>query len=180
MSVQSENIPRNFFANNIQFKDTQQGKYERQCVLSDEDLRSRASQWVRENAFKKGKSNMTSPMFCEYVNNDLLLVHHLSQHFPRTISLYTAVHWLHQLGFKPVSHKKGVYIDGHKREDVVKHRKEFLTNVKQLQETQQPPPSCGGTPSRYNLLLLSLASSLHLYSIHFLPRTTEEACHDLS
>ena len=106
MSVQSENIPRNFFANNIQFKDTQQGKYERQCVLSDEDLRSRASQWVRENAFKKGKSNMTSPMFCEYVNNDLLLVHHLSQHFPRTISLYTAVHWLHQLGFKPVSHKK--------------------------------------------------------------------------
>ena len=29
-------------------------------------------------------------------------------------------------GSKPVSQKKGVYIDGHEREDVVRHRKTFL------------------------------------------------------
>ena len=62
--------------------------------------------WVRENAFKKGEPNMTSAMFCEYVNNHLLPNHHLVHQFPRTISLRTAVRWLHQLGFKPVSHKK--------------------------------------------------------------------------
>ena len=72
---------KEFFENNMKFKDAQQGKYERQCVLSDEDLRSQASQWNRENVFKKGESNMTSAMFCEYVNNHLLPNHHLLPHF---------------------------------------------------------------------------------------------------
>jgi hypothetical protein len=88
---------KKLFANNMQFKDTQQGKYKRQCVLSDEDLRSRASQWVQE----MGEPNMTSPMRCEYVNN-VHPRHHLFPNFHR-ISLRIAVCWLHQLDFQPVS-----------------------------------------------------------------------------
>ena len=34
--------------------------------------------------------------------------------------------------FKPVSHKKGLYIDGHEREDVVRHRKDFLSTLDAL------------------------------------------------
>lgn len=86
---------------------------------------------------------MTSVMFCEYVNNELLPSHHLPPNFPRAISLHTAIRWLHQLGFKPISHKKGDYIDGHERGDVVKHRKEFIATVKQLRDKHRPPPPCG-------------------------------------
>ena len=34
--------------------------------------------------------------------------------------------WLHKLGFHRSSHHKGVYFDGHKRDDVVQYRQQFL------------------------------------------------------
>ena len=131
---------KEFNDNNCSFKETRQGKYERMCILNDEGLRERASEFVRANAFKKGEPNMTSVSFLKFVNNELLPSHHLSPHFPRMISLRTAIRWLHNLGFKPVSHKKGIYIDGHEREDVVKHRDEYLTTLHTLQQTHQSPP----------------------------------------
>ena len=96
------------------------------CASCDEGLRERASEFVRENAFKKGEPNMTSVSFLTFVNNELLPSHHLSPHFPRMISLRTAIRWLHNLGFKPISHKKGIYIDGYEREDVIKQRDEYI------------------------------------------------------
>ena len=80
---------------------------------------------------------MTSVSFLKFVNDELLPSHHLSPHFPGMISLCTAIRWLHNLGFKPISHKKGTYIDGHEREDVVKHRDKYLTTLHTL---QQPTP----------------------------------------
>ena len=108
---------KEFFENGLKFKDSQQGKHKRLLVLSNENLRK---EWVRENAFKKGEPNMTAASFCEYINSILLPSHHLPPNFPRTISFRTAVH---RLRFKPISHKKGIYIDGHEREDVVKYLK---------------------------------------------------------
>ena len=72
---------------------------------------------------------MNAAAFCEYVNNHLLLSSHLPPFSPRSVSLRTAIRWLHHLGFKPRSHKKGVYIDG---QDVVKHRKVFLKVMAEL------------------------------------------------
>ncbi len=40
--------------------------------------------------------------------------------------------WLHILGFKLVNHQKGVYFDGHKRDDVVAYRKVFLDKLTEL------------------------------------------------
>ena len=94
---------KEFNDNNCSFKETRQGKYERMCILNDEGLRKRASEFVRTNAFKKGEPNMTSVSFFKFVNNELLPSHLLSLHFPRMISLRTAIRWLHNLGFKPVS-----------------------------------------------------------------------------
>ena len=45
--------------------------------------------------------------------------------YPRIISVQTARSWLHELGFQVLDKKKGVYIDGHERPDVVQHRKRF-------------------------------------------------------
>ena len=97
---------------------------------------------MRENAYRKGEANMTATSFCQWVNNDLLPSYHLPPNLPRTISLCTATRWLHKLGFRPQSHKKGAYVDGHERGDVVKSRKEFLKKIKELKEMHLPPPSC--------------------------------------
>ena len=83
----------------------------------------KAAEWVRENAFKKGEPNMTARSFCFWVNDELLPSCNLPPQYPRCISVATARRWLHHLGFSPRSHRKGVYIDGHEREDVVEHRK---------------------------------------------------------
>ena len=84
---------------------------------------------------------MTATSFCQWVNNDLLPSYHLPPNLPR-ISLCTATRWLHKLGFRPQSHKKGAYVDGHERGDVVKSHKEFLKKLKELKEMHLPPPSC--------------------------------------
>ena len=98
--------------------------------------------WARENAYKKGEANMTAGKFCQWVNNELLPSHVLSSNFPRTISVRTANRWLHQLGFTPESHKKGSYVDGHEREDVVKSRGEFFNLIMDLKMSHKPPPPC--------------------------------------
>ena len=41
-----------------------------------------------------------------------------------------------------MSHKKGIYIDGHEREDVVKYREEYLKILDKLQHSHQPRPLC--------------------------------------
>jgi hypothetical protein len=40
----------------------------------------------------------------------------------RTIRARTARRWLHRMGFEYKNVKKGVFIDGHEREDVVEYR----------------------------------------------------------
>lgn len=71
------------------------------------------------NACVKGKKNFTSVLFCEWVNNLLLQNSVLEPRYPRKISVSTAQRWLHNLGFQVIKKKKGTYIDGHKRSDVV-------------------------------------------------------------
>ena len=140
-----------FFANKGTLTPHKQGKYERHCVHNDEHLNHTAAEWVRANAFVKGQPNMTAQSFCDWVNSELLISSHLPPFFPREISMRTAVRWLHHLGFKPVSHKKGVYIDGHEREDVVKHRKDLLKVFHDLRSSHRPLPPCSDEPPRVRL-----------------------------
>lgn len=52
----------------------------------------------------------------------------------RGISLSTARHWLRGEGFRYISHKKGLYFDGHDRPDVLAYRQnEFLPKMKVLE-----------------------------------------------
>ena len=115
-------------------------------MYHDEELNLKAAAWVREHGFVKGEPNMTAQAFCDWTNNDLLLSSHLPPYVPRTNSLRLAICWLHHLGFRPVSHKKGVYVDGHEREDVVSHRKSLLKTLHELRSSHQPPPTCSDEP----------------------------------
>ena len=85
---------------------------------------------------------MTAVKFCQWANDVLLPSHVLSSNMPRTISIRTANRWLHQFGFTPQSHKKGPYVDGHEREDVVKSREEFLKQITDPKKSHKPPPPC--------------------------------------
>ena len=46
-----------------------------------------------------------------------------------------------ELGFQPLQHSKGLYVDGHERADVVKYRETFLQKLEELENIHSPPPS---------------------------------------
>ena len=162
---------RDFYGNQGHFTESKQGKHLRQFILDDEDLRHKAAHWVRANPTVKGKPNMTGATFCSWVNTDLLPTAELPPGCPQQIQPRTATKWLHCLGFRPQSHKKSVYIDGHERDDVVEYRKMYLRKLDILSSTHLPPPSCDdsltaietGNPSatKHLVLVFHDESSFH-------------------
>ena len=68
---------------------------------------------------------MTSNDFKNWVNTELPNIA-IPMNSPSQIQNRTARKWLHELGFRPHSHKKGVFIDGHERENVREYRELFL------------------------------------------------------
>ena len=46
----------------------------------------------------------------------------------------TAQRWLHQMGWHYGKQKRGMYIDGHEREDVIKYREEFIGRWKEFEK----------------------------------------------
>lgn len=109
---------------------TLQGKYQRTRVLwHNEELNKLATRYVRENKVVKGQPNMRFQLFTNWVNQILLPNHGLEPGFPRKVSSETARKWLHELGFSVIDAKKGTYVDGHEREDVVEYRGQFLRKM---------------------------------------------------
>ena len=85
--------------------------------------------YVRSTAYGKGEPNLTTQMFCQWVK----------ENFNVDICVETARRWLHHLGFDICNHQKGVFFDGHEREDVVAYRSEFLEKLAKLDETTITP-----------------------------------------
>ena len=103
------------------------GKYKRYIVIDDEKYQDKALKWIRDNASAKGKPNMTAATFCAWLEGDLFpLVRQHHPDPPAKVSAPKATCWLHKLGFNPSSTKKGLYIDGHERQDVVDYSKLYL------------------------------------------------------
>ena len=88
-----------------------------------------ATRYIRENTVVKGRPNLTAGSFCQWVNECLLTTQTLEPGYPRRISVETARKWLIELGFTVMEHKKGTYVDGHERSDVVEYRKKFLCRL---------------------------------------------------
>ena len=101
-------------------------------MWSSEELNKKAARYIRENANVKGQPNLTAGKFCQWVNDDLLPNQTLEPGFPRKISLETARKWMLELGFNVVRKKKGTYVDGHERDDVVEYRQKFLRRMVSL------------------------------------------------
>ena len=142
---------KNFFGNLGKFLDSKQGRHSRPYILDDENLKHAAATWVRSNASKKEEANMTAAKFCEWVNTELLPNSFVPPGCPSSIKPRTAVKWLHDLGFRPQPHKKGVYIDGHERSDVIDYRALFLKKLDILEQTHLPPPLCPDGLTRFTV-----------------------------
>ena len=110
--------------------ESNQGRYQRTGVLwANEELNKKATEYVRSNAAVKGKPNMTSIEFCKWVNKTLLPNSTLEPGFPRRVSVETSRKWLHEMGFEVVTARKGIFVDGHERPDVIESRKNFLRKM---------------------------------------------------
>ena len=119
-----------FFDSGGAVPESRQGCYQRSGILwTNEELNRKATKFIRDNAAVKGKPNLTVGMFCQWVNEDLLPNATLEPGFPRSIALESGRKWMHKLGFEVVHAKKGTFIDGHERDDVVAYRKVFLRKM---------------------------------------------------
>ena len=117
-------------ANDGVLPETKQGKYHRTGVLwYNEELNQKVAEYVRMNQSVKGTPNMTAIDFGKWVNKSLLPNSTLEPGYPRKVSVETARRWLHQLGFEIITPRKGIFIDGHEREDVAEYRKIFLRRM---------------------------------------------------
>ena len=94
-------------------------------LLHSEEFQLAARTFVRRNTCKKGQPNLTSEMFVEWIDST----------YGKRIHKVTARRWLSPLGFSRVQHQKGVYFDGHDRNDVVIYRNNFLTKLSELDKT---------------------------------------------
>ena len=72
---------------------------------------------------------MTTTDFCKWVNKTFLPNFTLEPGFQQKVSVETARTWLHHLGFEVLTPKKGIFIDGHERPDVVASRKTILRKM---------------------------------------------------
>ena len=91
-------------------------------LIKNDEFCTNARKYVKENACKKGEPNLTCDDFCKWVGNT----------YSCQIGKETARRWLHTLGFKQVNHHKGVYFDGHERDDVVEYRAKFVETLGNL------------------------------------------------
>ena len=98
-------------------------------ILHDEEFQLSARKYIRSNAYRKGAPNLTTEMFCKWIKDE----------FGVEVCCETARVWLHFLGFNMSDHQKGVFFDGHDREDVVEYRKDLLARLEKLDEATITP-----------------------------------------
>lgn len=117
----------------INHGDLSKKEYSRKSVLQDnEELTDMAREYVIAQSSVKGRPNMTSYDFCQWVNSSLLSSVTLEPGFPRSASLSTCKRWLHHMGFDIITPKNGIYIDGHERPDVKEAREQYLRRMIKL------------------------------------------------
>ena len=115
------------------------GKYPKWVsLMTDENFKMEARQYILDSGYVKGKPNLTLQDFVLWVK----------EHHGVEICTSTASLWLHDMGFSYKQFSKGVYFDGHEREDVVKDRKLYLETLSSyshrmwISHSPAPNPMC--------------------------------------
>ena len=75
---------------------------------------------------------ITPQFLCKEVNEVILPTLGLTEK-KASICEHTAVNWLKKLSYECKDVRKGIYIDGHERPDVVEYRVKFLVKMEEYQ-----------------------------------------------
>ena len=98
-----------------------QGKHQKtESLIDDPDIRKALLIILRSVR----SESIDALSFSKWIAEKLHCFDELCLLSPVNISERTARRWLHRLGFRMGERKKGLYIDGHERPDVVASRKE--------------------------------------------------------
>jgi hypothetical protein len=101
-----------------------QGKFVKtKSMIHDEDVQLILRQFVRT---ERG-SSLTSTKLADWVNENLHVRLRIGS--PVRISSRTAQRWLNIMGLRFGKFMKGLYNDGHERDDVVRYRSAFLQRM---------------------------------------------------
>ena len=105
--------------------DSGRGKHPKWVSLTaDENFKKEMKQYILDNGYRKGQPNLTLQNLFSWIKETKDV----------DICMSTVSIWLHNLGFSYKQFIKGVYFDGHEREDVVESRKLYL----ELMESFRP------------------------------------------
>ncbi|RIB20075.1 hypothetical protein C2G38_2180248 [Gigaspora rosea] len=103
---------------------SQHGKHLSKSLLHDEYVSLRITNYLRATKFQ-----VTPRLVKEYFEKHILPELYIDR--AQTISLTTSRCWMKKMGFNYKRYKKGVYVDGHEREDVIVYRREFLQKIEE-------------------------------------------------
>lgn len=95
---------------------------------------------MRVHGYVKGAPNLTLEDFTRWVDEE----------WGVEVCHETARCWLHQMGFSYRQFSKGVYFDGHEREDVILDREKYVETMASMEDrllTQYPVASASSTPA---------------------------------
>jgi hypothetical protein len=97
-------------------------------LLADSDVYLLINSWLREHH----KFDVTPAMLQKHVSEVVLPAVGITNEKNR-ISERTATRWLRALGWTRSEVKKGIYVDGHERADVVAYRAQFLQQMQEYE-----------------------------------------------
>lgn len=113
-----------YFIHNGELPIHTQGKFvKKKSLIHDEDVQLILRQFVRTEK----DVSLTSTKLADWVNENLHV--RLGITSPPNISSRTAQRWLNILGLRFGKFMKGLYNDGHERDDVVRYRNAFLQRM---------------------------------------------------
>ncbi|GBC46489.2 uncharacterized protein OCT59_017594 [Rhizophagus irregularis] len=108
---------------NNKLPESRHGKYQKTIrVIDDEDVAERCHIWIRKQNF-----NTTPATFKKFVENELFPAIGIAKE--KSITIMTTTRWLKVLGYSFQQYRRGIYYDGHEREDILQYRKKFLENI---------------------------------------------------
>jgi hypothetical protein len=103
--------------------DSRGGRRDGTSLLDDERMFQACRTWLTE----QDENNRTPENLAEFVNNDLLTRFGLvPKNGEKKLSSRAMQRWFDRLGYTTVPEKKGIYFDGHEREDVIDYRQEVF------------------------------------------------------
>ena len=113
-----------FFIHNIELPVHNQGKFvKKKLLIHDEDVQRLLREFIRTEK----DVSLTNRKLAHWVNQYLHAK--LGLDFPLTISDRTAQRWLNILGLRFGKFMKGLYNDGHERDDIMRYRIGFLERM---------------------------------------------------